>query len=225
MKKYIKPTLEIVGIGGPNIMAASGSAATASSSKRFNMGYIHSLARNIVLDTLHRQLDIDIEDIHSNSTFSKDLGCDGLDMAELVMSLEQVFDIIIEDSIIMDDDTTINERFTVLSMINHCADKMEEELITAGGASLNTNYIHSLVQNIVLTKLQTLSGEELENIHPNSTLFPDLGCDELDRVDLLMSLEGTLGITLDESIASGSATVQLIIDHCANKTESCMRQL
>lgn len=223
MKKYIKPALEIVGIDEPNIMATSGSAVTAKDNKRFNMAYIHSLARNIVLDTLHVQLNIDIEDIHSNSTFSKDLGCDGLDMVELVMSLEQVFGIIIEDSIYVVDDDTINERFTVLSMINHCADKMEEELITASGTSLNSTYIYSLIQNIVLRKLQTLSGEELENIHPDNTLSPDLGCDELDRVNLLMSLEGILGITLDEAIVSGSATVQRIIDYCASKTESCMK--
>ena len=36
-------------------------------------------------------------DIHSESNFSLDLGADSLDMAELVLSLEEEFDIMIDD--------------------------------------------------------------------------------------------------------------------------------
>ena len=36
-------------------------------------------------------------DIHSESNFSLDLGADSLDMAELVLSLEEEFDVMIDD--------------------------------------------------------------------------------------------------------------------------------
>jgi acyl carrier protein len=61
--------------------------------------------------------DIDIE-----SNFSNDLGADSLDTLELVMSLEDEFDIVI-------DDTNVANIHTVKETINYIKDLLEPKTI------------------------------------------------------------------------------------------------
>ena len=57
---------------------------------------------NMVIDTLKKiledQLDIDPETISEDTNIMDDLGADSLDIVELMMSVEEEFDITIEDS-------------------------------------------------------------------------------------------------------------------------------
>ncbi|HRD41307.1 MAG TPA: acyl carrier protein [Prochlorococcaceae cyanobacterium AMR_MDS_5431] len=54
---------------------------------------IHERVRSIVAD----QLSVDASEIKSESNFQQDLGADSLDTVELVMALEEEFDIEIPD--------------------------------------------------------------------------------------------------------------------------------
>jgi len=56
----------------------------------------------MILDTLRSileaQLDIDPSTINENTDIAEDLGADSLDMVELMMTVEEEFDITIKDS-------------------------------------------------------------------------------------------------------------------------------
>lgn len=56
-------------------------------------GEVFSKVKGIVVD----QLGVDEKDVSSASSFSDDLGADSLDVVELVMALEEEFDIEIPD--------------------------------------------------------------------------------------------------------------------------------
>lgn len=47
--------------------------------------------------TIAEKLEVDIEDIIPEASFIDDLGADSLDIVELIMSMEELFDIEIED--------------------------------------------------------------------------------------------------------------------------------
>jgi acyl carrier protein len=51
-----------------------------------------------VVEVVVEQLDVNAEDVKLESKFSEDLGADSLDVVELVMALEEKFDIEIPDS-------------------------------------------------------------------------------------------------------------------------------
>ena len=50
-----------------------------------------------VKDVVVEQLDVNVEEVKSESKFVEDLGADSLDVVELVMALEEKFDIEIPD--------------------------------------------------------------------------------------------------------------------------------
>ena len=56
----------------------------------------------MIIDTLRSiieaQLDIDPSTINENTAITEDLGADSLDMVELMMTIEEEFDITIKDS-------------------------------------------------------------------------------------------------------------------------------
>lgn len=52
---------------------------------------------NKVMDIVAEQLSVDREKVHPNVSFVNDLGADSLDIVELVMELEDEFDIDIPD--------------------------------------------------------------------------------------------------------------------------------
>lgn len=57
------------------------------------MSEVADKVKKIIVD----QLNVKEEDIHPDSTFSADLGADSLDQTEMIMALEEEFDIEIAD--------------------------------------------------------------------------------------------------------------------------------
>jgi acyl carrier protein len=70
--------------------------------------------RKIVAD----QLEVSLEEIQPESSFANDLGADSLDTVELVMALEEEFDIEIPDE-------AAEQIDTVGKAVNHIAAKLE----------------------------------------------------------------------------------------------------
>ncbi len=54
---------------------------------------------------------------------------------------------------------------------------------------------------------------DTEEVTPQSDLKEDLGADSLDMVDLIMSIEDTFNIKIEESHAQSIKTVQDIVDY------------
>lgn len=71
-----------------------------------------------VKDIVVEQLDVEAEQIKAESSFTDDLGADSLDTVELVMALEEEFDIEIPDEI-------AEQITTVGSAVEHIGQKME----------------------------------------------------------------------------------------------------
>ncbi|AWT48488.1 acyl carrier protein [Psychrobacter sp. YP14] len=71
-----------------------------------------------VKSAVAEQLDVNIEDIKSDSSFINDLGADSLDLVELVMNFENDFDITIPD-----DDSS--ELTTVQKAVDYIKSKLE----------------------------------------------------------------------------------------------------
>ena len=53
---------------------------------------------NIVIEILAEKLDKDASEITAESSIKEDLGADSLDMVEIVMEIEEEFDVEVEDS-------------------------------------------------------------------------------------------------------------------------------
>ncbi|MGF6392003.1 acyl carrier protein [Pseudomonas plecoglossicida] len=75
---------------------------------------IETLVKNIVAD----QLEVKLEDIKIESSFIGDLGADSLDTVELVMALEEAFDLEITDE-------DAEKLTTVQSVIDHITEKTQ----------------------------------------------------------------------------------------------------
>ena len=59
---------------------------------------MENLVKNRILGIIGEQLDINVDDIKLKSKFFDDLGGDSLDMLELMMLIEEEFDINIPDN-------------------------------------------------------------------------------------------------------------------------------
>ena len=66
------------------------------------------------------QLQVKAEDVQSESSFINDLGADSLDTVELVMALEDEFDIEIPDEV-------AEQITTVADAVNYIADNMDDK--------------------------------------------------------------------------------------------------
>lgn len=53
--------------------------------------------RKKVIETIAEQLGIDVEDVTEEKSFIEDLNADSLDLTELIMTLEENFDLEIKD--------------------------------------------------------------------------------------------------------------------------------
>ena len=71
-----------------------------------------------VKDIVKEQLDVEEEKITPGATFTDDLGADSLDTVELVMALEEAFDIEIPDE-------AAEQITTVKAAVDHIAEKLE----------------------------------------------------------------------------------------------------
>lgn len=66
---------------------------TRSNNKENNMSDITSRVIAVVAD----QLSVDASEIRAESSFQDDLGADSLDLVELIMAMEEEFDVKIDD--------------------------------------------------------------------------------------------------------------------------------
>lgn len=65
------------------------------------------------------------------------------------------------------------------------------------------NNIFEKLKAIVVNQI----GIDAEIVKPESDIIKDLGCDSLDIVDMLMSVEDEFGVTIDDSDVSEMKTV------------------
>ncbi|MFT8229652.1 MAG: acyl carrier protein [Enterobacterales bacterium] len=71
---------------------------------------------NRVKKIISEQLGVKIEEVKNNSSFIKDLGADSLDTVELIMAIEEEFNIEISDE---DADKLTNVQSTINFLLEH----------------------------------------------------------------------------------------------------------
>lgn len=72
-----------------------------------------------------------------------------------------------------------------------------------------TNEIEIKIAGIVAEQL----GVAVSQVTPDKAFVADLGADSLDTVELIMALEDSFGLEIDDDAAEKLTTVQLVIDH------------
>ncbi|MFR5832475.1 MAG: acyl carrier protein [Acutalibacteraceae bacterium] len=70
------------------------------------------------------------------------------------------------------------------------------------------NNIFEKLKAIVVNQI----GIDAEIVKPESDIIKDLGCDSLDIVDMLMSVEDEFGVTIDDSDVSEMKTVLDVVN-------------
>ena len=77
--------------------------------------------------------------------------------------------------------------------------------ITRGESSVS---IESIITEIVGRQL----GVDSKRIKPESLLDSDLGCDELDKIEMIMQIEGELDIAISDERMNSILTVADLVD-------------
>ena len=76
------------------------------------------MIQNKVIALVHEQFLLSSEDeVHIDSDLFVDLGGDSLDMVELVMAMEEVFDIVVKDEEV-EDINTVQDIVTLVTRLN-----------------------------------------------------------------------------------------------------------
>lgn len=70
------------------------------------------------------------------------------------------------------------------------------------------NNIFEKLKAIVVNQI----GIDADLVKPESDIIKDLGCDSLDIVDMLMSVEEEFGVTIDDSDVSEMRTVLDVVN-------------
>lgn len=94
---------------------------------------------------------------------------------------------------------------------------------------MNKEYIHGLVQNNVEFVFKTLLNFSDKDISLDSSFSKDFGLDDLDAVEIIMALEYTLNISIEDEFwiihegknnsLNPSLTIGDVIDYCVRKIE------
>lgn len=75
----------------------------------------------------------------------------------------------------------------------------------------------------VMERLQKIIVEQLgvdaDQVTPNASITDDLGADSLDKVELVMAIEGEFGIEISDEDAEKIETVQSAIDYINQKSK------
>ena len=73
----------------------------------------------------------------------------------------------------------------------------------------------SIMNNDIFEKLKAIAvnqiGIDEEKVTPESDIIKDLGLDSLDIVDMLMSVEETFGVTIDDGDVAEMKTVADVV--------------
>lgn len=75
------------------------------------------------------------------------------------------------------------------------------------------NNIFEKLKAIVVNQL----GIDADSVQPDSDIIKDLGCDSLDIVDMLMSVEDEFGVTVDDSDVAEMKTIADVVAFIENK--------
>lgn len=77
------------------------------------------------------------------------------------------------------------------------------------------------MNNNIFEKLKALAVEQIgidpALIKPESDIIKDLGCDSLDIVDMLMSVEEEFGVTVEDKDVSEMRTMADVVNFIDNK--------
>lgn len=69
------------------------------------------------------------------------------------------------------------------------------------------------VKDIIVSELNVKEAQ----VTPEAKLKEDLGADSIDAVQIIMEIEDTFGITIDEDDAQEMLTVQSVVDYIESK--------
>ncbi|SHN56337.1 acyl carrier protein [Desulfovibrio litoralis] len=75
--------------------------------------------------------------------------------------------------------------------------------------------VEEKVRKIIVDQL----GVKPEDVKPEASFLEDLGADSLDLTELIMNMEDTFSITIDENDAQKILKVQDAISYIENKTK------
>lgn len=76
--------------------------------------------------------------------------------------------------------------------------------------------VRNNMNNDIFEKLKAIAvndiGIDADKIKPESVIIEDLGLDSLDMVDMLMKVEETFGVTIDDGDVAEMRTVADVVD-------------
>lgn len=88
---------------------------------------------------------------------------------------------------------------------------------TKSGQNKQQNHdVRNNMNNDIFEKLKAIAvndiGIDADKIKPESVIIEDLGLDSLDMVDMLMKVEETFGVTIDDGDVAEMRTVADVVD-------------
>src|SRR5262249_15935399 len=157
------------------------------------------------------QLGVEASAITPGASFVDDLGADSLDRVELVMALEEAFEVEIPDS---DADKIVTVQDAMEYIQRHAKSvkqgsgrgrdvrrkQKERQMPTA---------VEEKVKQIIVEQLGVDEGE----VTPNASFVDDLGADSLDTVELVMAFEEAFDLEIPDEDAEKIRTVKDAIDY------------
>ena len=145
---------------------------------------------------------VSIEQIHLNSNFQKDLGFDSLDLIEIIIDIENEFNIAIPDD-------AVENFVTVEDLVNYITTGIEPQ-----PPKPDNPYPELLakVQDIIQEQIVIPEGLEITF---RSNLKTDLDMENLDIMELVMAVEEVFGIEISNESAEKFITVGDIVVYIA----------
>src|ERR1041384_1986732 len=172
-----------------------------------------------VKQIISEQLGVDEGEVTPSASFVDDLGADSLDTVELVMALEEAFDVEIPDEdaekirTVQDAIDYIDKRAKVAKESSVPTNPKEKGRILskAGHRRLRRTMaaVDEKVKQIIVEQLGVDEGE----VTSSASFVDDLGADSLDTVELVMAFEEAFEIEIPDEDAEKIRTVQDAVDY------------
>lgn len=145
---------------------------------------------------------VPVEQIHLNSNFRKDLGFDSLDLIEIIIDIENEFNIAIPDE-------AVENFLTVEDLVNYIIAVTEPQPPKPDNPYPD---LFTKVQDIIQEQIAIPEGLE---ITLQSNLKTDLGMDSLDIAELIMAVEEEFEIEIPTEICENFITVGNLVVYIA----------